>query len=92
MTGTALSALGAPFSENAGGVGNSSNDSYLNSFRISAAAGRLALHVSPQEINNVVEFCQLCLALARGIDRALSSHDIPNKAFELPSLFKQVEK
>ncbi|CAH9089764.1 unnamed protein product [Cuscuta epithymum] len=90
MADTAVSTPGAPAGENGSGGGSSSNASYLNSFRISAAAGRLAMHVSPPEINDVVEFCQLCLSLARGIDRAIASNDVPTKATELPSLFKQV--
>ncbi|XP_019151669.1 PREDICTED: E4 SUMO-protein ligase PIAL2-like isoform X2 [Ipomoea nil] len=91
MAGQTVSNPGAAARANVGvGSDASSNALYLNSFRISAAAGRLAMHVGPQPINDVVEFCQLCLSLARGIDCAIASHDVPTKALELPSLLKQV--
>nr|GMC98161.1 E4 SUMO-protein ligase PIAL2-like isoform X1 [Ipomoea batatas] len=90
MAGQTVSNSGAAARPNAGGGGNAPNALYLNSFRISAAADRLAMHVGPQPKNDVVEFCQLCLSLARGIDCAIASHDVPAKALELPSLMKQV--
>ncbi|XP_019186113.1 PREDICTED: E4 SUMO-protein ligase PIAL2-like isoform X2 [Ipomoea nil] len=94
MAGQTVSNPGAAARANAGaGAGaNASNALYLNSFRISAAADRLAMHVGPQPKNDLVEFCQLCLSLARGIDCAIATHDVPTKALELPSLLKQVCK
>lgn len=66
MAGQTVSNPGAVAARaNVGGGGNASNALYLNSFRISAAADRLAMHVGPQPKNDAVEFCQLCLSLAR---------------------------
>ncbi|KAK4363832.1 hypothetical protein RND71_019073 [Anisodus tanguticus] len=69
---------------------NMLNPSYVNSFRISAVADRLATHVCNQPTVNAQEFVHLCLSLARGIDFAIANQEVPNRAQDLPQLVKQV--
>ncbi|WMV40615.1 hypothetical protein MTR67_034000 [Solanum verrucosum] len=75
------------------GVGRGANmtgASYVNSFRISAVADRLAKHVCNQPKIDPQEFVHLCLSLARGIDFAIANREVPNRAQDLPLLVKQV--
>ncbi|KAL2236243.1 UNVERIFIED_CONTAM: E4 SUMO-protein ligase PIAL2 [Sesamum indicum] len=69
---------------------NGINASHVNSFRISAVIDCLALHVRSHHKGDAVEFLNLCLSLARGIDFAIANHEVPSRAEELPSLVKQV--
>ncbi|KAL2517205.1 RING/U-box superfamily protein [Abeliophyllum distichum] len=69
---------------------NALNASHVNSFRISAVADRLAIHVRAAPKNDTVEFFNLCLSLARGIDFSISNEEVPSRAKDLPSLLKQV--
>ncbi|XP_059308749.1 E4 SUMO-protein ligase PIAL2 isoform X2 [Lycium ferocissimum] len=70
---------------------NKLNPSYVNSFRISAVADRLATHVcNNQPKIDPQEFVHLCLSLARGIDFAIANQEVPNRAQDLPLLVKQV--
>ncbi|MCD9644693.1 hypothetical protein HAX54_033105 [Datura stramonium] len=70
--------------------GNRTSASYVNSFRISAVADRLATHVCNQPKIDAQEFVHLCLSLARGIDFAIANQEVPNRAQDLPFLVKQV--
>ncbi|XP_020550647.1 E4 SUMO-protein ligase PIAL2-like [Sesamum indicum] len=72
------------------GLKNGINASHVNSFRISAVIDCLALHVRSHHKGDAVEFLNLCLSLARGIDFAIANHEVPSRAEELPSLVKQV--
>ncbi|KAK4349682.1 hypothetical protein RND71_032437 [Anisodus tanguticus] len=67
MAGTttvnSMPAAGVNIGVNAGA--NMLNPSYINSFRISAVADRLAEHVCNQPTVNAQEFVHLCLSLAR---------------------------
>ncbi|CAN4077393.1 unnamed protein product [Withania somnifera] len=69
---------------------NRNSASYVNSFRISAVADRLAKHVCNQPKIDPQEFVHLCLSLARGIDFAIANQEVPNRAQDLPLLVKQV--
>ncbi|CAN4075912.1 unnamed protein product [Withania somnifera] len=69
---------------------NRTSASYVNSFRISAVADRLATHVCNQPKIDPQEFVHLCLSLARGIDFAIANQEVPNRAQDLPLLVKQV--
>ncbi|XP_055819605.1 E4 SUMO-protein ligase PIAL2 isoform X2 [Solanum dulcamara] len=69
---------------------NRTGASYVNSFRISAVADRLATHVCNQPKIDAQEFVHLCLSLARGIDFAIANREVPNRAQDLPLLVKQV--
>lgn len=69
---------------------NRTSASYVNSFRISAVADRLATHVCNQPKIDPQEFVHLCLSLARGIDFAIANQEVPNRAHDLPLLVKQV--
>ncbi|PHU08516.1 hypothetical protein BC332_20376 [Capsicum chinense] len=69
---------------------NRNSASYVNSFRISAVADRLATHVLNQSNIDPQEFVHLCLSLARGIDFAIANQEVPNRAQDLPPLMKQV--
>ncbi|XP_049376320.1 E4 SUMO-protein ligase PIAL2-like isoform X1 [Solanum stenotomum] len=69
---------------------NMTGASYVNSFRISAVADRLAKHVCNQPKIDPQEFVHLCLSLARGIDFAIANREVPNRAQDLPLLVKQV--
>ncbi|KAI3453760.1 hypothetical protein Pfo_010423 [Paulownia fortunei] len=76
-----------------GGGGTPNNDlnaSDLNAFRISAVIDRLSLHCHRNRKNDAVEFLNLCLSLARGIDFSIANHEVPSRSQELPSLVKQV--
>ncbi|KAJ8538641.1 hypothetical protein K7X08_029937 [Anisodus acutangulus] len=92
MAGTttvnSMPAAGVNIGVNAGA--NMLNPSYINSFRISAVADRLAAHVCNQPTVNAQEFVHLCLSLARGIDFAIANQEVPNRAQDLSLLVKQV--
>ncbi|KAK4435410.1 E4 SUMO-protein ligase PIAL2 [Sesamum alatum] len=96
MSGTAATQAPAPGLAFSGGFGgeaapnNGINTSHVNSFRISAVIDCLGLHVRSHPMSDVVEFLNLCLSLARGIDFAITNHEVPSRAQELPSLVKQV--
>ncbi|PSS11366.1 E4 SUMO-protein like [Actinidia chinensis var. chinensis] len=64
--------------------------SAVNSFRIAAVTERLALHVLTPPKNDAVEFFNLCLSLARGIDYAVANGEVPDRIHDLPMLLKQV--
>lgn len=88
---------GAMVNSTAGVIGpdrgaNRAGASYVNSFRISAVADRLATHVCNQPKIDSQEFVHLCLSLARGIDFAIANREVPNRAQDLPLLLKQVCK
>ncbi|KAK4422567.1 E4 SUMO-protein ligase PIAL2 [Sesamum alatum] len=99
MAGTAVTpapATGVSLDAGVGGSGGGAapsdglKPSDLNAFRISAVVDRLSLHVRSHQKNDGVEFLNLCLSLARGIDFAIANHDIPDRSQELPSLIKLV--
>ncbi|CAK9156572.1 unnamed protein product [Ilex paraguariensis] len=75
-------------------MGNGGNNavtaSYVNSFRISAVADRLAMHVRATPKSNAFEFFNLCLSLARGIDYSVANQEVPGGVQYLPRLLKQV--
>lgn len=64
--------------------------SYVNSFRISAVADRLFTHIRAGTKTDSIEFFNLCLSLARGIDYAVANNEVPSRAPDLPLLLKQV--
>ncbi|KAI4326887.1 hypothetical protein L6164_019411 [Bauhinia variegata] len=72
------------------GIGNQLSPSLLNSYRINAVAERLSSHVQPGYRGDSVEFFNLCLSLARGIDYSISNNEVPRKAQDLPVLLKQI--
>ncbi|KAL3818016.1 hypothetical protein ACJIZ3_003921 [Penstemon smallii] len=86
MTGTTITGGG----EGRGPVlTNGVKSSCVNSFRINAVIDRLSLHALGH-VSNPVEFLNLCLSLARGIDFAISNQEVSARAQELPELLKQV--
>ncbi|KAI4315471.1 hypothetical protein L6164_028275 [Bauhinia variegata] len=92
MTGTMLQQPTAPLAY-AGlniGLGNQLSPSLVNAYRINAVAERLSTHVQPGHRSDSVEFFNLCLSLARGIDYAVSNNEVPIKAQDLPALLKQI--
>ncbi|XP_021289425.1 E4 SUMO-protein ligase PIAL2 [Herrania umbratica] len=72
------------------GPGQPLSASVVNSFRVAAVAERLATHTQPGGQPQSTEFFSLCLSLARGIDFAIANNEVPAKAQELPTLFKQI--
>ncbi|KAJ4954708.1 hypothetical protein NE237_011491 [Protea cynaroides] len=75
-----------------GGAGQNSTSSPMyikNSFRVSAVATRLAMHITGHR-TDPNEFFQLCIALARGIDYAVANNEVPARAHELPIVLRQV--
>uniref|UniRef100_A0A5B7AMW3 Putative E3 SUMO-protein ligase pli1 n=1 Tax=Davidia involucrata TaxID=16924 RepID=A0A5B7AMW3_DAVIN len=88
MAGTAITPPPAAGMDIA--AGQALTSSYVNSFRISAVAERLAMHVHSTPKTDAVEFFNLCLSLARGIDYAVANNEVPGRAHELPFLLKQV--
>ncbi|XP_065858371.1 E4 SUMO-protein ligase PIAL2 [Euphorbia lathyris] len=73
-----------------GGAPQKMAGSFVNSFRIAAVADRLTAHLQFANVSNPTEFFSLCLALARGIDCAVASSEVPPNAQRLPLLLKQV--
>ncbi|KAK9076664.1 hypothetical protein SSX86_004998 [Deinandra increscens subsp. villosa] len=71
-------------------TGQSLSPAYVNAFRISAVTSRLLSHVSGESLSDSVEFSNLCLSLARGIDYSVSNNEVPGGAPDLPYLLKQV--
>ncbi|KAA8520878.1 hypothetical protein F0562_011551 [Nyssa sinensis] len=71
-------------------AGHAVTPSIVNSFRITTVAERLAMHVRGTPKTDAVEFFNLCLSLARGIDYAVANNEVPGGAHELPFLLKQV--
>nr|XP_043608036.1 E4 SUMO-protein ligase PIAL2 isoform X2 [Erigeron canadensis] len=92
MTGTVVRPPGgvadAPVDMSNGG--QTLSPLYVNSFRISAVTSRLVAHLGGDAKTDNTEFCNLCLSLARGIDYAVASKDVPGRAPDLPNLLKQV--
>ncbi|XP_044487493.1 E4 SUMO-protein ligase PIAL2-like [Mangifera indica] len=73
------------------GVGHQLSASLVNSVRVTAVAERLASHIlHPGTKSGIMEFFNLCVSLARGIDYAVAHNEVPVKAQELPQLLKQV--
>ncbi|GAB4834480.1 hypothetical protein Ancab_032736 [Ancistrocladus abbreviatus] len=64
--------------------------SEINSYRIGVVAERLAMCALSTQRNDSTQFFNLCLSLARGIDFAVASNDIPARASDLPLVLKQV--
>ncbi|XP_074333618.1 uncharacterized protein LOC141671325 isoform X2 [Apium graveolens] len=64
--------------------------SEVNSYRIMAVADRLSAHTCTKDKTDSVEFFNLCLSLARGIDYAIANSEVPSFGRELPGLLKQV--
>ncbi|XP_072998838.1 uncharacterized protein [Typha latifolia] len=62
----------------------------VNSFRLGAVADRLSAYFHGSLALGNPEFFQLCYALARGIDYALSCNDVPPMAHRIPALLKKV--
>ncbi|KAJ4798168.1 E3 SUMO-protein ligase pli1 [Rhynchospora pubera] len=60
-----------------------------NGVRLTAVAQKLASHFHGTLTLNPTELFQLCYALARGIDYALSSNDVPGVADSIPVLVKK---
>ncbi|KAL6182255.1 hypothetical protein ACLB2K_043678 [Fragaria x ananassa] len=93
MTGTTLTPQSASnlVSLNiGGGAGPQLSASFVNSFRVTAVAERLLNHVQSGFRGDVMEFFNLCLSLARGIDYAVANNEVPAKASDLPSLLRQI--
>ncbi|MCL7040422.1 hypothetical protein MKW94_016982, partial [Papaver nudicaule] len=64
--------------------------SFMNSFRVTSVAERLAKLVRSGSRFDHRQFFNLCVTLARGIDYAVANNDVPAKAHELPALLRQV--
>ncbi|KAF5460619.1 hypothetical protein F2P56_020476 [Juglans regia] len=64
--------------------------SAVNSFIFSDMVEKLASNVRLGHPSNAMEFFELCLSLARGIDYAVANNEVPPKVQDLPSLLKQV--
>ncbi|KAI4297224.1 hypothetical protein L6164_037119 [Bauhinia variegata] len=73
-----------------GRLKNQLSPSLLNAYRINAVTERLSSHVQPGYRGDSVEFFNLCLSLARGIDYSVSNNEVPRKAQDLPVLLKQI--
>ncbi|XP_010533627.1 PREDICTED: E4 SUMO-protein ligase PIAL2 [Tarenaya hassleriana] len=77
----------------AGGIGQRTAASLVNSFRLAAVAQRLAFFVQAGRLSNykdLGEFRTCCITLAKGIDFAIANNEIPSKARELPFLLKKL--
>ncbi|KAL8238837.1 hypothetical protein R6Q59_015404 [Mikania micrantha] len=68
----------------------SSSPSYYNNLRISTVADRLLARARSGSKNDDIEICRLCVSLSRGIDYAVGNYEIPDRALQLPYLFKKV--
>ncbi|KAK4601467.1 hypothetical protein RGQ29_010860 [Quercus rubra] len=90
MAGTAVTPSPAAGSMTGLNIGANVSASFVNSFRVAAVAERLSTHVQPDFVSDDVEFFNLCLSLARGIDYAVANNEVPPKAQDLPLLLKQV--
>ncbi|XP_058199953.1 E4 SUMO-protein ligase PIAL2 isoform X4 [Rhododendron vialii] len=93
MAGATITSMSAAAAEAAGvniAAGSTLTPSVVNTFRIAAVADRLALHVWASHKIDAVEFFNLCLSLARGIDYAVANSEIPGRVKDLPRLLKQV--
>ncbi|XP_026444020.1 E4 SUMO-protein ligase PIAL2-like isoform X2 [Papaver somniferum] len=64
--------------------------SFMNSFRVTSVAERLAKLVRSGPRFDHRQFFSLCVTLARGIDYAVANNEIPARAHELPALFRQI--
>ncbi|KAM7525808.1 hypothetical protein LguiA_015710 [Lonicera macranthoides] len=92
MAGTTINLAVVAGTEKAAATAPALTPSYVNSFRISAVADRLATHIRSTPKTDVIEFFNLCLSLARGIDYAIANDEVPGRAPDLPLLLKQVCK
>ncbi|GMH22678.1 hypothetical protein Nepgr_024521 [Nepenthes gracilis] len=66
-----------------------STTSEINSHRIGIVAERLAMCALSGQRSEYSQFLNLSLSLARGIDFAVASNDVPARASDLPPLVKQ---
>ncbi|KAG7953000.1 hypothetical protein I3843_12G088300 [Carya illinoinensis] len=64
--------------------------SAVNSFVFSDMVEKLALHIRLGNPSDAMEFFELCLSLAKGIDYAVANNEVPSKVQDLPSLLKRV--
>ncbi|KAL7167614.1 hypothetical protein ACSBR2_038137 [Camellia fascicularis] len=90
MAGTALTYASAAGTGIDIAAGSALTPSFVNSFRIATVAERLALHVRNPSKNDTMEFFNLCLSLARGIDYAVTNNEVPSRAQDLPMLLRLV--
>ncbi|PON97764.1 E3 SUMO protein ligase [Trema orientale] len=72
------------------GVKQRLSPAVVNSFRISSVMDKLASILRPGLGVDPVEFFNLCLSLARGIDYAVANNEQPAKTQDIPSLVKQI--
>ncbi|XP_059645391.1 E4 SUMO-protein ligase PIAL1 isoform X1 [Cornus florida] len=86
MAGPAITP--APISDKS--TGRPLTPSLVNTFRIFAVVERLAMYVRGMLKKDDVEFFNLCLSLARGIDYAVANNEVPGKVQDLPFMLKQV--
>ncbi|GMQ05550.1 hypothetical protein CsSME_00050534 [Camellia sinensis var. sinensis] len=89
MAGTALTYTAAATGIDIA-AGSALTPSFVNSFRIATVAERLVLHVRNPSKNDTMEFFNLCLSLARGIDYAVTNNEVPSRAQDLPMLLRLV--
>ncbi|GAB4857437.1 hypothetical protein Ancab_015346 [Ancistrocladus abbreviatus] len=90
MHGLPISASPAAAINVGGGAPAQTSMSEINSFRIGIVAERLAMCAFSTQRNDFTQFFNLCLSLARGIDFAVATNDIPARASDLPLVLKQV--
>ncbi|KAJ8768481.1 hypothetical protein K2173_022570 [Erythroxylum novogranatense] len=89
MSGKAATASAARLTV---GIGQQLSSSVVNTFRVTAVAERLSLHMQTFQHKNPQEFFSLCLSLARGIDYAVANNDVPPNVQSLPRLLTEVCK
>ncbi|XP_059456820.1 E4 SUMO-protein ligase PIAL1-like isoform X2 [Corylus avellana] len=62
------------------------------SLLVGRLAGLLAMHIRSGHLSDPSVFSDLCFSLAKGIDYAVATNEVPPKAQDLPILVKQVYK
>lgn len=62
----------------------------INEMRIEACVKTMTQRLQNAAQFDAVEFYELCLSLARGIDFSVANHEISKRAQDLPSLLKQM--
>ncbi|CAH8382615.1 unnamed protein product [Eruca vesicaria subsp. sativa] len=79
-----------PVSGTGGGIPEKAAAALVNSFRLASVTQRLAFHIQGGSKSDVKEFQICCISLAKGVDFAIATNEIPKEVENLPSLLKQV--
>lgn len=87
MAGTTINPAVVAGTEKGAATAPALTPSYVNSFRISAVADRLATHIRNTPKTDVIEFFNLCLSLARSFNVLLFIQSIRNVHCVFTSLY-----